>query len=188
MRELSTAALAAIRANTVIPVLLVEMDLTQPLNLNHSRLTLTFEGIEYLGTQGLGQVQKITDTASELPKLAFEMSGVPSDKVSLVLSERVKGKDVRVKLALVSTAEDHPVLAVVQRYAGWLDTLSLVDGATATVRVTAESATLDLLRPSSVLYTHADQQLLSPGDLFFQYANPQADQRIVWPAATWGRR
>jgi hypothetical protein len=188
MRTLSAPALAALAGGTLPICLLVEMDLTVPLYLNSANIDLTLGGATYLGSKGLGKVEAIRETPAEVAQLKFEISGVPSTSVALALAEPVQGKAVRVKRAIFDPAT-YQVLDIRQRWAGTLDVMGLSDSAdSATISVTAEHAGIDLLRPVTSLYTHSEQQRLAPGDLAFQFVSDQADQRVVWPSARWGRQ
>lgn len=186
MRTLSSNGQAAVAAGALSPVLLAEFDLDGGmLALNMTRLDLVINGTTYLGTWGLGQVGSVTNTPGEMPKLQFTFSGVPSDKIAFARTENVRGREVRLKLALYSLATK-TFTDVVTRYAGWLDVLSIADGKDgAAISVTSESGTRDLLRASNVYYSHEDQQATAPGDLFFQYQNAQVERRIVFPAQSW---
>jgi hypothetical protein len=186
MRTLSPGAAAAISAGTVVPALLVEMDLDEAmLALNHSRLDLLINGTTYLGTHGLGQVAAVATKTAEMPKISFSMSGVPSDKVAFALTENVQGRECRIKLALFDNGTG-AVLDVALCFAGWLNVLGLTDGRSgATISVTAESGSRDLLRACGILYSHEDQQALVPGDLAWQFNADQVEQRIVFPAREW---
>lgn len=188
MRTLNTAGVAALSASVVCAAILVEMDLTQPLNLNTSSLSLTINGITYSGVGGLGQIDAITESAGDLPRLNFTMAGVQPTSIALALTEPVQGSAVRVKIALFNSATG-ALIDVRQRYAGYLDVMSLSDGgSSATIGVSSESAMLDLLRPAGLYYNDIDQQALNPGDQAFQYVNDQVDQKIVWPSAAFFKK
>ena len=83
MRTLSTAALAALQRSPLPIAILVEMDLASPLYLNTSSLNLVVGATTYLGTAGLGRIEAIQDSPSEVKPLRFELSGVPTTSVSL---------------------------------------------------------------------------------------------------------
>jgi hypothetical protein len=156
--------------------------------LNSSRLNLSIDGNTYLGLGPLGQVAPIRETSSELPQISFSLNGVPPDMVGLMLSEPVQGKAVRVKLAIFNSSTG-AVLDTSLRYAGLLDYMGMSDGKdSSTITVVAESATLGLLRPAGVYFNNDDQQALYPGDLAMQYVNEQAEQKIVWPAASYWKK
>ena len=183
MRTLSPEALAALAAGTVIMALLVRVDLDGgPLCLNSSRLTLTVGGEDYVGAGHLGEVGPIPGQPGEMPRLQLAMSGVQPAHVSMVLTEPVRGRDVRISLALFPAAGGAP-LDVQLLYLGQGDVLALSRGdGSATVTLATESGVRDLLRPCGLLYTHADQQRLHPGDMGLQYVSAQVEQRIVWPS------
>jgi hypothetical protein len=185
MRVLSSQGIDAIDAEKVVLALLVEMDLDGgALYLNQSALDLVVNGITYYGVHDLGQVQSLASQSGEMPRLSFSMSGVPSDKISLALTENVQGRPVRVKLALFSVGGT--LLDVSLRYSGYLDAFTIEDGGQqAVLQVTSEAGVRDLLRPSALLYSHVDQQTIAPGDLFFQFMNAQVEQKVVFPARHW---
>ncbi len=188
MRTLTSGAASALQASSVSIALLVEMDLTEPLFLNSSRMTLTIGGTDYLGLGPLGQVAPIRETSAELPQLGFQLSGVPPDMVALMLAEPVQGKAVRVKTAIFDPATG-AVLDVALRYAGLLDVMGMSDGLeSASISVSSESITLGLLRPTGQYFNDSDQQALHPGDLAFQYVNEQAEEKITWPAASFWKK
>ena len=188
MRTLSVASLAALQSSPCPLALLVEMDLTVPLNMNTSSLLLTLNGIAYIGVSGLGKIEAIQETPAEVKSLKFEISGVPSTSIALALAEPVQGKAVRIKLAIFDPVT-YQVLDTRLRWAGLLDVMEIDDGnGSAVVSVTAEHAGIDLQRPFTSLYSDAEQQRLHPGDFSFQFNADQVDSRIVWPDATYGRQ
>lgn len=184
MRTLSAPALAALQSAALPLAFLVEMDLTAQLLLNTTSLNLVIGGSTYLGTGGLGKIDPVSETASEIKQLKFELSGVPSDAVSLALEEPVQGKAIRIKLAIFDPVT-YQVLDTQQRWAGLLDVMTIEDGRTqAVLGVTAEHAGIDLQRPYTSVFSDLEQQRLYPGDLAFQFNADQVDRKIVWPAAS----
>ncbi len=188
MRTISTAGAAALSGAVVCMTMLVEMDLTQPLNLNTSSLSLAINGITYSGVGGLGQIDAITDSSGDLPRLNFSLAGVQPTSLALALTENITGAAVRIKMALFDSSTG-AFIDIRQRYAGSLDVMSISDGKdSATISVSSESAMLGLIRPVGLYYNNIDQQALVPGDLAFQYVNDQVDQKIVWPSAAFFRK
>ena len=92
MRTIAAGAATSLAGHAVPMVMLVEMDLSSPLNLNTSNATLVLGGTTYYGTKGLGKISQIGDTSAEVKGLSFELSGAPSDKISLAL----KGRAVKI--------------------------------------------------------------------------------------------
>lgn len=186
MRTLSTPELAALQRNPVPLAVLVEMDLASgALNLNTASLDLTIGGTTYYGTRGLGKIEAVQDSPAEIRPLAFELSGVPSTSIALALTEPVRGKAARIKLAIFDP-DTYQVLGAHLRWAGLLDVMAIDDGGgTATLKVTAEHAALDLLRSTPTLYSDSEQRRLYSNDPSLQFMADQVEMRIVWPAATW---
>lgn len=188
MKSLSTSGQAACASGKVPMCMLIEMDLTSPLYLCTSNINLVLAGTTYYGLKGLGRVNAAQTTPAEIKQLSFELSGVPSDLVSLALSEPVQGKAVRLKIAIFDPST-YAVLDTVLIWAGELDVMSIQDAASSgTITVTAEHVGIDLNRPASSFYTDDEQQALHPGDLFLQYTSAQAEQQIVWPSAQYFRK
>ncbi|MEI6600261.1 MAG: hypothetical protein WCN21_07290, partial [Comamonadaceae bacterium] len=66
---------------------------------------------------------------------------------------------------------------------GTLDTMAIgEDGNQATIRVTAESRAVDLLRGNPWTYSDADQRVVSSTDGAFKYVVDQVDKPVIWPA------
>lgn len=184
MRIYSAPALAALQSGALPKALLVEMDLSSALNLNTTSLDITLSGITYYGTKGLGRIEPWTESGSgEVRGLKFELSGVLQSSIALALAEPVQGKAVRIKQVLFDPDTYQPI-DVRQRWAGMLDVMEIDEsGDSCTISVTAEHAGIDLTRPTTVLYSHADQQSIDPTDMAFQFVADQVEQRIVWPAS-----
>lgn len=188
MRTLTTAAATALQGNPVPLAILVEMDLTAPLFLNTSSLDLTIAGSTYYGTRGLGRIDAVQESPAEIKQLKFELSGVPSTSIALALTEPVQGKAVRIKLAIFDPAT-YQVLDTRLRWAGRLDVMEISDGSpTATLMVTAEHSAIDFIRPTTSLYSDPEQRRLFSNDPSLQYMADQTEMRVVWPAASWGRK
>lgn len=189
MRILTPAEIAVLSGPTAPLALLVEMDLPTPLYMTSGGVDLAgIDGKDYLGMRGLGRVEPVRTTSAEIAQLRFELSGVPSTHIALAESEDVQGKAVRMKLGIFNPST-YQILGARLFWAGKLDLMNIVDGPKfATIDVTAEHDGVTLLHPLLSLYSDAEQQRLFPGDLFFQYIADQVDQRIVWPAASWGRQ
>lgn len=188
MRSLSGPTAAALLRVPLPMTILVEMDLTSTLYLNTSPLNLVVSGNTYLGTKKLGRIEPLQDTPAEAKGIRFEMSGVPSSQIGLARSERVQGREVRLKTCIFDPDTYLP-LDVRLRWKGLLDVFVIEDGpVTATLQVTAEHAGIDLMRPVTSLYSDAEQRRLYSNDPSLQYISDQTEMRIVWPAASFGRR
>jgi hypothetical protein len=140
-------------------------------------------GITYRGAAGLGTINPIEDSAGRNQGFAVrDLRACPVENLALALADAtvVQGAPVVIRLAILNDAG--VVLDAPIDWTGRLDTMSIEeDGSKCSIGVTAESSAVDLLRGNSLTTSDADQRFLYPGDLAFQYVNPQAGVPIVWP-------
>lgn len=191
MRTLTAEEIAATTGYAVYPAWLFEFYLAQPVYLCSTVYDLqdeAFGGIVYLGRGGVGKVDDIRDSAGEFPQLKMTLSGVPDEYIALADDTNTAGCELVVKAALFRES-DRKVISTRTRFVGTLEPMTINDADRgAALEVIAESDAHTLLRPLATLFTDAEQQRLYPGDLFFQYTADQADQKLIWPAASWGRQ
>ena len=149
---------------------------------------LVVSGTTYYGTKGLGKVDPVTDTAAEVRGLSFELSGISTAMLATALAEPVQGKAVRIKVAMLDPST-YQVVDVRQHWSGQLDLMTIDESAgSSVIKVNAEHAGIDLLRPILSLYSDTEQRRLYPGDVSLQYMADQVEMRIVWPSREWGRK
>lgn len=188
MRTLSAGEVTALSASPLPLVILVEIDLTSTLYLCTAGMDLLVSGNTYLGAGGLGRIDAVQDSPAEIKSLSFQLSGVPSSQVSLVLTEPVQGCGVRIKSLLLDPATYQPLTPRL-RWQGRGDVMSLEDGPdTASIRFSAEHGAIDLLRGAPAYWSDSEQRRLFSADPSLQYLVDQVDQRVVWPAASFGRQ
>lgn len=187
MKALTSPAAAALSASVLSIVQLVYMQFPGlPVALNSSNRNIVFDGVTYLGANGLGAINAIDDSPGEVKGLSLSMSGVPSDYLALALDDSniVQGTLLTIRLAILSEAG--AVLDAPIDWVGRLDTMSIEeDGDTCTIAVTAESTAVDLLRGTPMTYSNADQQALYLGDRAFEFVNSQTGKPIVWAGKQW---
>ena len=135
---------------------------------------------------GLGAIEPVEDTASEMPPLRFTLPGLNPDQLYVALEPGTEGSAVRVYDALIDpdtgTCED-AVLA----WSGTLNVPELVDGEQADMTVTAEHRGMLAIRPKPSRYTDDEQRRLYAGDTSLDF-DPATDAKpLVWPAASYWR-
>lgn len=185
MRTLSAPTLAALASGQVVIVQLLHLDFAiTPVALNLSTWDLIFGGVVYKGAYGMGTISPIIDKPGEVQGLVLELAGGSADRISLALdeSDMVQGTTCTIRTAIIE-ATNYTVLDAPVTWTGRLDTMSIgEDGATANIRVTAESRAVDLLRGNVSFYSDADQLLINSSDRSFKYVMDQIDKPIIWPA------
>ena len=143
--------------------------------------------VTFKGAYGLGSVSPVVDKPGEVQGIQLELAGGSATNIALALdvADTVQGTPLTIRTAIVETTGFVVVDAPVD-WAGTLDTMAIVeDGQQATIRVTAESRAVDLLKGTPQFYTDVDQQAINPTDRAFAYVVDQIGKPVVWPARSY---
>jgi hypothetical protein len=184
MRTFSGPVTAALASAQVGLVQLVKITLSSNILLNTSTWNLTWGGDVYIGANGLGTINPISDSSGEVQGLSLELAASSSAIISLALDagDQIQGAPIEIRTAIVDFATG-TILDAPLEWIGKLDTMGIVeDSLTATVKVTAESRAVDLLRGKPWLYSHQEQLLVNASDNSFKFVIDQIDKPIVWPS------
>jgi hypothetical protein len=141
---------------------------------------VTWNGNTYIGTAGVMSIQSMQETAGTAQGLQIQISAAPTANLALALNERVQGRPIILRLAVIDASGAVQVDPNV--WAGLMDTMPIDDsGSNPVISITAEHmlAVWDRSRP--VRYTDAQQQALYPGDRCCEFVAALADAQIVWP-------
>ncbi len=186
MKTFSAPVNAAISSSALAIVQLVYLAFPgSPIYLNTSTWDLLWDGNTYKGAYGLGTISAITDKPGELQGITLELFG-DAAHISLALDEAdiVQGTVCIIRTAIVETA-NYTVLDAPVEWSGTLDTMAIgEDGTTASVRVSAESKAVDLLRGTPSYYSEQDQTAISANDHSMKFVVDQIDKPVIWPAKT----
>jgi hypothetical protein len=139
--------------------------------------TKTIGGEEYIGTGSLLGISDIGETAEiAAAGVTLTLSGVPSELLSLALSEPYQNRIARVHFGLIGSEDD-----MAEVFTGTMDQLNIEEGPeTSVVQVAIENRLLDLERPRVRRYTNNDQQSRFPGDKGFEFVETVQDREIFW--------
>ena len=177
----------AYAAPSLAIVQLVYLGFPTPLALNSSTWDLTWAGVTYKGAYGLGQLSAITDKPGEVQGITLELAGGDAAVISLALDDAdlVQGTPCIIRTAVLETV-NYTILDAPIEWTGTLDTMAIAeDGTSASIRVSAESRAVDLLRGTPWFYNDADQVAVLATDRSFKYLVDQIDKPVVWPAKSW---
>ena len=176
MRTLNTAGaalLARALAGEQMPLVqLLRLDFAVTVYLTTAGCAIEWDGHTWLPA-GLGTVEAIEDSDSEMPPLKFTLPGLAPDQIAVALDPGTEGCGVRVYDALIDPSTGVCADAVLA-WAGTLNVPSLQDGEQADLTVTAEHRGLLALRAKPSRYTDDEQQRLYPGDTCLRF-DPQTD-------------
>jgi hypothetical protein len=185
MLVLDGTTLAALATKPCGLAQLIELELPVPWYLNTTSWDIDYAGNTYLGTRGVGRIDVIEDTPGEIKGLRFELPAIIDADLATALVGMPQGAAASIYTAVfVQAASGASIVYRKLEWAGRLDVPAIAESDQGSViQVTAEHMGIDLLRPSGLLYSNADQQRLHSGDRSFEYVIDQSEKAIVWPAA-----
>lgn len=191
MRTLDSATLAALAGKSVAVAQLIELDLDDPWFVNTSSWDLAWNGLTYLGASGVGSIDVVEDTAGDIKGLNFSLPALIDADLATALIGMPMGRMARLLTAIFDPVTCQ-ILDAVLEWAGRLDVPQIAESSdssggqpSSAIQLSAEHIGIDLMRPSGLLYSNADQLRLYPGDRSFEYVVSQANAVIVWPAASY---
>jgi hypothetical protein len=177
---------AALEADTVAPaltpIILVELDFPGGFVRMWSGLgPLSWDGKTWFGAGHLGEVSPVEETVEvRSAGVAFSLSGIPSELVSLTYGEHYQGRSATMWFGTLDAAGQVTV-APHKVWSGRMDVISDEDdGTTATLTVQAESRLVDLERPRVRRFTDEDQRQLYPGDTGLRFIAGLQNKDIQW--------
>ena len=184
MKTLASGVGTAIASSSVAIVQFVDLAFSSGVvALNTSTWDLAFGGVTYQGAAGLGTISAVQDKPGEIQGITLELAGDAAN-VALALdgADSVQGTVCTIRTAIIETS-GYTVLDAPTEWVGTLDTMTIgEDGQTCSIRVSAESRAVDLMRGTPWLYTNEEQHLVSATDNCLEYVVDQIDKSVIWPA------
>ena len=187
MISLSPSALQALSGSTVNVVQFLLLQFPSAIvALNSSNYDFDYLGFRYKGAYGMGGISEIQDSPGEIKGIQFTLNGGSADLISLALDEAKEWQGTPVMIRTAVLNDNYEIVDAPTVWIGKGDVMSIseVDGTT-TIQATAESSAVDFMRGDPLVYNHADQQVLFPGDLGFNLILSQVEKQVVWPAKSW---
>jgi len=221
-RDLSTGVTVNLEDDVIFPFFAVELNFddgtfeaadgnvyNRLLRLWTGNGTLVYEGNEYFGTGTMLDVSVIEETTEIAARGAsLTLSSVPSEVISLALTEQYQGRTCKIFFGLFqegrledqTSAENAPVFILLQDggrmileanktslteiFTGYMDQLSIDEGADAsTLQLSAENKLIDLERPRVGRFTSEYQKSIYPDDKGFDFVEGMQDLQITWGRA-----
>ena len=165
--------------------------------------TLTLDdGTNWIGAGTLLSISDIEETAEMAVRGAtVSLSGIPSEVISLALSEPYQGRVCNIYFGTFTTStsllkedSDYILLqdgsqilidtardAFNEIFSGYMDQMNIEESAeTSTISVTVENRLVDLERARVARYTSGYQKSIYAGDLGLDFVEDLQDQQIAW--------
>jgi hypothetical protein len=134
----------------------------------------------YLGVGTLGNISSVTETTEVAAKgIELTLSGIPTEYVSLALTNNYRGRTAIVYLILYnSTLSSYEQLTL---FRGSMDQLVINESSdSSTITIKCESRLIDLNRQQDIRYTDEAQKQLYPTDRGLEFVASMADKSIYW--------
>jgi hypothetical protein len=181
-RDISTAMLASLTTNRVVPALLAALTFRSMTVYAWSGVgNLVYGGNTYLGVGSFGRIDGITE-GSEVQAYGTKvgLSGIDPVLLSESLTDIQLGAPATISLALLDT-NGNILGTPYMLFSGVVDKPTVQPGVkTITIDLALETKLANLSRASNRRYTQADQQLYFPNDGFFAWVSQLNDQTLKW--------
>ena len=204
-RSLDPTTIENINKNVVHPFNAIELkfDGDNVLRLWTGIGTLTLaDGTEWVGAGTLLSISDIEETAEMAVKGAtISLSGIPSEVISLALSEPYQGRVCNIYFGTFSEEgsllkEDSDFILLQdgsqilvdtgekgfnEIFSGYMDQMNIEESAeTSTIEVTVENKLVDLERARVARFTSGYQKSIYPNDLGLDFVESLQDQKLSW--------
>ena len=201
-RDLSSGVQLAIEDDVVYPFFATELSFSsQTLRFWTGLGTLVYNGESYIGAGNLLQISSVEETSEIAARGAtLTLSGIPSETISLALSEPYQGRLCKIFFGLfrrgnllqesssyILLEDGSKIVLELQEtglteiFTGYMDQMNIDEGAeSATVQLQVENKLVDLERPRVSRYTSAYQKSKFPGDLGLDFVESLQDKQVVW--------
>jgi hypothetical protein len=134
----------------------------------------------YTGAGELLTISNIEET-NELAStnLTISISGLNSDIVPYATTEDYQNRPITLKLFFFHAGTTEEINSMIL-FKGRMDTLTVNDGDSFSVVITAENKLIDLTRPKNLYYTPETQEFLHSGDKGLEFVPKIQEQNINW--------
>ena len=179
-RDLTATTSTAITADVVNPFFAVELnfDGNQVLRLWTGQGTLVLgDGTEWFGAGNLLGISAVEETTEMAVKGAsITLTGVPTEVVSLALSEPYQG---RVCNIYFGTKDDTSEFN--QIFSGYMDQMNIAESAeTSSIELLVENKLIDLERARVARFTSGYQKSIYPTDLGLDFVEDLQNRDTPW--------
>jgi hypothetical protein len=202
-RDLSTITIENIEQGVVYPFFATELRFdNNVVRMWTGQGTLILEdGTEWIGLGQLLNISSIEETSEMAVKGAsISLSGIPSELLSLALSEPYQGRVAKVYFgtfqqgSVLQESASYILLQSGSRinleststgfnelFSGYMDQMNIEEGGdTSTIEMAVENKLIDLERARVARYTSGYQKSIYPNDLGLDFIEDLQDKQIPW--------
>jgi len=176
-RDLTPTTLAAIDDDVVYPFFAVELMFdSEVLRMWTGQGTFNDGVNDWVGAGNLLAISDIEETAEMSVRGAtLTLSGVPSEILSLALSEPYQGRVCNIYFGISGENIFN------QLFSGYMDQMNIEDGPeTSTIELKVENRLIDLERARVARFTSAYQKSVYPDDKGLEFLEDMQDKPLTW--------
>ena len=176
-RDLTPTTLAAIDDDVVYPFFAVELMFdSEVLRMWTGQGTFNDGVNDWIGAGNLLAISDIEETAEMSVRGAtLTLSGVPSEILSLALSEPYQGRVCNIYFGISGENIFN------QLFSGYMDQMNIEDGPeTSTIELKVENRLIDLERARVARFTSAYQKSVYSGDKGLEFLEDMQDRPLTW--------
>jgi hypothetical protein len=163
--------------------------------------TLVYDSVEWFGTGNLLNISSVEETTEISAKGAtITLSGVPSEVISLALSQPYQGRICKIYFGMFSKGQildeggnyilledggkihlENTETDLTEIFSGYMDQMNISEGPDAsTIELAVENKLVDLERSRVRRFTSAYQKSVYPNDLGLDFVEDLQDKDITW--------
>ena len=145
------------------------------------------DGLTYTGAGELLNIENV-DEDKELSStnMTIGISGLSENIVTYATTEDYQNRPMTIKMFFFHPDTDDEIGNVIL-FKGRMDTLTVVDGDSFSVVISAENKLIALTRPKNLFYTAETQNFLYSGDKGLEFVAKIREQTVNWGSlASWG--
>jgi hypothetical protein len=177
-RDIATVIANALDDDVIEPFFAVDLGFDSgTLRLWTGIGTRSINGEDYIGAGNFLQISDMQETAEiQAAGATLTLSGIPSELLSLALTEPYQQRPARIYFGLVGSEAD-----MAEVFTARMDQMTIEEGPeTCIIQLTVENVLVDLERPRVLRYTNNDQQSRFPGDRGFEFVETIQNREIFW--------
>ena len=142
------------------------------------------DSLSYTGAGELLDIQNVEeDNELSSTNMTISISGLSANIVTYATTEDYQNRPVTIKMFFFHPDTDDEVGNVIL-FKGRMDTLTVVDGDSFSVVISAENKLIDLTRPKNLFYTAETQNFLYSGDKGLEFVSKIREQTVNWGSLT----
>lgn len=177
-RDINTALGNGIDAPVIYPFFAIDFDFASfPLYFWSGIGDITINGKTYTGSGNLltiGAISEVSDMSATGCNITC--SGIPSEMLSLALSEPYQGRYCRIYLGVRNDMSTYTEV-----FSGLMDKMDIQEGQdSSTIVIAVESRLVDLERPRVRRFTSSDQKSRYPTDLGLDFVASLENANLTW--------